>query len=99
MARRSAHHGVSESLSSDGDLFGLPSADVTVLGADGHRNRMRARLLEAGPGALADHEMLEMLLFLALPRRDTKPIAKQLLAKFGGFSRVISASTAELRSI
>ena len=38
---------------------------------------MRARLLTAGPDALADHEMLEMLLFLALPRRDTKPIARE----------------------
>jgi DNA repair protein RadC len=42
---------------------------------------MRARLLAAGPDALADHEMLEMLLFLALPRRDTKPIARDLLTR------------------
>jgi len=60
---------------------------------------MRTRLLDAGPEALADHEMLEMLLFLALPRRDTKPIARELLAKFGGFGSVVSASAAELRSI
>ena len=99
MARRSTHKGVSDSFSSDGDLFDQVSPDTSVQGADGHRNRMRARLLNSGPGALADHEMLEMLLFLALPRRDTKPIARQLLAKFGGFSRVISASTAELRAI
>jgi hypothetical protein len=44
---------------------------------------MRERLLKAGPDALLDHEMLEMVLFLALPRRDTKPIAKALLARFG----------------
>jgi len=56
-------------------------------------------LLTAGPTALADHEMLEMLLFLALPRRDTKPIARELLARFGGFGPVVTASPAELRCI
>jgi DNA repair protein RadC len=60
---------------------------------------MRARLLNAGPEALADHEMLEMLLFLALPRRDTKPIARELLLKFGGFGPVVTASPAALRAI
>src|SRR6185312_9403896 len=68
-------------------------------GAEGHRSRLRARLLAAGPDALADHEMLEMLLFLALPRRDTKPIARELLARFGGFGPVITASAAELRAV
>ena len=47
---------------------------------------MRTRLLAAGPQALADHEMLEMVLFLALPRRDTKPLARALLARFGSFA-------------
>ena len=46
---------------------------------------------EAGPGALADHEMLELLLFQAIPRRDTKPIAKSLLAQFGSLSGVLNA--------
>ena len=77
MARRAARKGVSETV--DADLFGVPPDDPTAQGADGHRNRMRRRLLVAGPAALADHEMLEMLLFLALPRRDTKPIARALL--------------------
>ena len=60
---------------------------------------MRARLLTAGPAALADHELLEMVLFLALPRRDTKPIARALLARFGSFAGAISAPMAELLGI
>ncbi len=96
MARR-ARKGVSEA--GGGDLFGVTSDEGTEIGADGHRNRMRARLLAAGPEALADHEMLEMLLFLALPRRDTKPIARELLARFGGFGPVVTASPTELRAI
>jgi DNA repair protein RadC len=95
MARRTAQKGVAESV----DLFGLATDDAAAHGAEGHRNRMRARLLTAGPEALADHEMLEMLLFLALPRRDTKPIARELLTRFGGFGPVVTASPAELRSV
>ena len=60
-------------------------------GAEGHRSRMRHRLLTAGPEALADYELLEMVLFLALPRRDTKPIARALLARFGSFAAAIAA--------
>jgi DNA repair protein RadC len=66
--------------------------------ADGHRGRLRERLLTAGPDALADHEMLEFVLF-ALPRRDTKPLARTLLARFGSFSRVISAPVQDLLSV
>ncbi|AHJ63552.1 DNA repair protein radC [Granulibacter bethesdensis] len=68
-------------------------------GTEGHRARMRNRLLTHGPEALADYEMLEMLLFLALPRRDTKPLAKDLLNHFGSFAAVISASPRELTTI
>jgi DNA repair protein RadC len=76
------------------------SAPVPAMpGADGHRARMRDRLLTAGPEALADHEMLEMILFLALPRRDTKPIARALLGKFGSFAGAIAAPPQELRGI
>ena len=66
--------------------------------AEGHRERMRARLLTAGPDSLADHELLEMVLFLALPRRDTKPIAKALLARFGSFANAVSADIPGLRA-
>lgn len=71
----------------------------TVHGVEGHRARMRTRLLNAGPEALADHEMLEMLLFLALPRRDTKPVARLLLDRFGSFAAVISADPPALLSV
>jgi DNA repair protein RadC len=60
---------------------------------------MRTRLLSAGPDALADSEMLEMVLFLALPRRDTKSIAKHLLARFGSFPNAIAAPVQELLSV
>ncbi|HEX2942367.1 MAG TPA: DNA repair protein RadC [Rhodopila sp.] len=60
---------------------------------------MRQRLLKAGPDSLADHEMLEMILFIALPRRDTKPIARALLARFRSFAGVIGAPVQELRDI
>lgn len=60
---------------------------------------MRDRLLSAGPDALADYEMLEMVLFLALPRRDTKSIAKHLLARFGSFAGAIAAPVQELLSV
>src|SRR5579885_3341216 len=71
----------------------------TLHGAEGHRERMRARLLTAGPDALADHEMLEMVLFLALPRRDTKPLAKALLVRFGSFANAIAAPLPDLRKV
>ena len=68
-------------------------------GTDGHRGRMRTRLLTAGPQSLADYELLEMVLFLALPRRDTKPIAKALLTRFGSFAAAIAAPLNDLRSM
>jgi DNA repair protein RadC len=71
----------------------------SAVGADGHRLRMRQRLLQAGPDSLADHEMLEMILFLALPRRDTKPVARALLARFRTFGAVIAAPPNELLAI
>jgi len=60
---------------------------------------MRNRLLTAGPDALADHEMLEMVLFLALPRRDTKGVARRLLKRFDSFAATISATPAELLAV
>jgi DNA repair protein RadC len=65
----------------------------------GHRERLRARLCEAGPDALADYELLEAVLFLALPRRDVKPIAKEMIAKFGSFAEAISAPAERLKEI
>ncbi len=80
-------------------LPGITPPDPSLSGTDGHRSRMRARLLAAGPQALADHEMLEMVLFLALPRRDTKPLARALLARFGSFAGAIAAPAAELATV
>lgn len=57
----------------------------------GHRARLRERLAQGGPDALLDHELIEYLLALAIPRRDTKPLAKQLLTEFGGIGGVLTA--------
>lgn len=65
-------------------------ADDPVDGS-GHRARLRQRLLEGGPEALLDHELVEYLLALAIPRRDTKPIAKRLIREFDGFGALLSA--------
>jgi hypothetical protein len=69
----------------------------TSTGPQGHRARMRARLL-AEADALADYEVLEMLLFLGIPRRDTKPFAKGLIIRFGSLAAVVTASPEELES-
>jgi len=76
-----------------------PPPSTTPAGAEGHRQRLRARLLTAGPDSVADHELLELVLFLALPRRDTKPIARAMLARFGSFANAISAPLPELRDV
>src|SRR6266576_2554483 len=65
----------------------------------GHRERLRERFYGAGPEALSDYELLEMALFPALPRRDTKPLAKTLRKTFGSFAEVIHAPVARLREI
>lgn len=65
-------------------------ADLSTDGT-GHRARLRQRLFEGGPDALLDHELVEYLLALALPRRDTKPLAKKLIHEFGGYGGLLSA--------
>src|SRR5580698_8668561 len=57
----------------------------------GHRDRLRERLFTAGPDALQDYELLELLLFAAIPRRDVKPLAKQLLAEFKDLWSLLNA--------
>ena len=64
----------------------------------GHRDRLRARFLADAEG-LPDYELLELLLFAAIPRRDTKAIAKALLKRFGSFGEVISASPDDLKDV
>ena len=65
----------------------------------GHRERLRQRFRKAGSEALSDYELLELLLFRALPRRDVKPLAKELLEIFGSFAEVISAPEERLRQV
>jgi len=65
----------------------------------GHRKRLRQRFTSGGPDALPDYELLELVLFRSLPRRDTKPIAKALIEKFGSFAEVISAEPERLTEI
>ena len=67
--------------------------------SDGHRARMRARLIEAGGDAFHDYELLEYVLALVTPRRDTKPLAKRLIAEFGTMSGVLAATPAELARV
>lgn len=65
----------------------------------GHRKRLRERFLKGGPDALSDHELIELVLFLAQPRRDTKTLAKALISRFGGFAGAISADPQALREV
>lgn len=65
----------------------------------GHRQRLKSRFLKHGPDALQDYELLELLLFMAQPRGDMKPIAKALLAHFKSFGRVVSAPPEALKTI
>jgi DNA repair protein RadC len=72
----------------EGQVAGLSEAPRHY---HGHRERLRARFRAAGSEAIADYELLELILFRALPRRDVKPLAKALLARFGSFAEVIAA--------
>jgi DNA repair protein RadC len=65
----------------------------------GHRARLRGRFLDAGAEALADYELLELLLFFAVRQRDTKPLAKALIARFGGLGGVLAAEPTRLAEI
>lgn len=65
----------------------------------GHRDRLRTKLVERGANALHDYELLETLLFAFIPRRDVKPIAKALLARFGSLSGVLAARPADLTKV
>lgn len=61
-----------------------------------HRKRLRSRFMEGGAAAMPDYEMLELVLFRAIPRQDVKPLARLLLDTFGDFNRVVTASPARL---
>jgi len=65
----------------------------------GHRQRLRDRFMDAGEAALADYEMLELLLFRAIARRDVKPLAKTLIARFGSYAETVAARPERLREV
>lgn len=65
----------------------------------GHRQRLRERFLTGGPGAVADYELLEMILYAASPRTDTKPLAKALIHEFGSFAKAVQAPASELEKV
>ena len=76
-----------------------PAARKRIEGPAGHRQRLRRRFREGGAEAMPDYELLEMILFRAFPRRDTKPLAKRLIARFGSFAEVINAPVPRLKEV
>jgi DNA repair protein RadC len=80
-------------------MSGPPPESKAVPHFHGHRERLKARFHETGAEKFADYELLELILYLALPRRDTKPLAKALMAKFGTFSAVLAAPRARLQEV
>ena len=64
-----------------------------------HRKRLRERFMIGGSAALPDYELLELVLFRAIPRQDVKPLARRLLDQFGDFNRVVSAPIARLAEV
>jgi DNA repair protein RadC len=83
-----------------------PSPEVYGVGLEdsaphyhGHRERLRARFNDAGSDAVTDYELMELVLFRALPRRDVKPLAKRLIARFGSFAEAIAAPRPRLAEI
>lgn len=65
----------------------------------GHRDRLRTKLVERGPNALEDYELLETLLFAFIPRRDVKPVSKALLSRFGSLSGVLAARPEDVTKV
>ena len=85
-------------MTATGLLDGLlpPETDTAEPGHAGHRDRLRARFLNGGADAMPDYELLELLLFSAILRKDTKPLAKKLISRFGDFAGVIGARPDQL---
>ncbi len=77
----------------------VPAPKPAATDGTGHRARLRQRLLDGGGDALLDHELIEYLLALAIPRRDTKPLAKALLTEFGGIAALLTADAAALARV
>ena len=86
-------------MASDYDSEQQPGLAEAAPHYHGHRNRLRARFLSAGSDALADYELLELILFRAIPQRDVKPLAKDLLKRFGSFNEAVSAPISRLKEV
>ncbi|MFC3069350.1 RadC family protein [Phenylobacterium soli] len=106
MVKPRAISGGLEDASGQPDLWAAaaPARKAAAAKADaphylGHRERLRERALAGGLAALPDYEVLELLLFRAIPRGDVKPLAKQLLARFGSLAGVMGASLEELKTV
>ena len=84
---------------SGGGKLGREGAPEPVDHRHGHRERLKARFREAGAEALPDYELLELVLFRSIPRRDVKALAKALIARFGSFAEVLGAPEERLREI
>jgi DNA repair protein RadC len=86
-------------MSSEYDSEQQPGLEEAAPHYHGHRERLRARFRNAGAEALADYELLELVLFRAIPQRDVKPLAKDLLKRFGSFNEVVSAPAPRLKEV
>lgn len=82
----------------EADPVPLPGGKPPSYIAD-HRKRLRSRFMDGGAAAMPDYEMLELVLFRAIPRRDVKPLARALMDRFGDFNRVLTAPPARLRDV
>ncbi len=82
-----------------GDAPATDSSEPEKPHFHGHRERLRKRFLEAGAAALADYELLELILFNAIPQRDVKLLAKALVEKFGSFAETIAAAPERLAEV
>jgi DNA repair protein RadC len=102
MRKSSAFHEAPLPLfATDGDeaqAVALPEGKLPSYIAD-HRSRLRSRFMQGGAAAIPDYELLELLLFRAIPRQDVKPLARLLLDSFGDFNRVVTAPTARLLAV
>jgi DNA repair protein RadC len=76
-----------------------PVADKQPSYIKDHRQRLRARFMGGGAGAMPDYELLELVLFRAIPRRDVKPLARELMDRFGDFNRIVTAPETRLRDV
>jgi DNA repair protein RadC len=75
------------------------AGDPSIPHQHGHRERLRERFRQGGADALPDYELMELILYRAIPRRDVKPLAKAVIAKFGGFAEAVNASEARLAEV